>query len=93
MILYDFRYQDPGAEEIFVLPNFIEQTQALQRQDQQAEINRQTLDKLLNKLSLKDIVGLDHAKARSARLLVGSTPFSSKNTHSDSTSRAMERAS
>jgi integrase/recombinase XerD len=62
MILYDFRYQDPGAEEIFVLPNFIEQTQALQRQDQQAEINRQTLDKLLNKLSLKDIVGLDHAK-------------------------------
>ncbi len=62
MILYDFRYQDPWAEEIFVLPNFIEQTQALQRQDQQAEINRQTLDKLLNKLSQKDIVGLDYAK-------------------------------
>ena len=62
MILYDFRYQDPWAEEIFVLPNFIEQNQALQRQDEQAEINRQTLDKLLNKLSLKNIIGLDHAK-------------------------------
>jgi integrase/recombinase XerD len=62
MILFDFRYQDPWAEENFNLRNFVHQGQAQQRQDQQVEINRQTLDKLLSKLSLKDIVGLDHAK-------------------------------
>ena len=62
MILFDFRYQDPWAEENFNLRDFVHQGQAQQRQDQQVEINRQTLDKLLSKLSLKDIVGLDHAK-------------------------------
>ena len=62
MILFDFRYQDPWAEDTIVFPNFIEQTQARQRQDQQADINRQTLDTLLTKLSQKDIVGLDHAR-------------------------------
>jgi len=62
MILFDFRYQDPWAEDTIVFPNFIEQTQARQRQDQQADINRQTLDTLLTKLSQRDIVGLDHAK-------------------------------
>ena len=63
MILSDFRYQDPWSEENFTLPDLIQQSQAQQRQDQQVEINRQTLDKLLTKLSLKDIVGLDPAKA------------------------------
>ena len=63
MILSDFRYQDPWAKEKFTLPDFIRQSQAKQRQDHQIEINRQTLDKLLTKLSLKDIVGLDPAKA------------------------------
>ena len=62
MILFDFRYQDPWAEDTIAFPNFIEQTQAQQRQDQQAQINRQTLDRLLAKLSQRDIVGLDHAK-------------------------------
>lgn len=62
MILFDFRYQDPWAEDTIVFPNFIEQTQTQQRHDQQADLNRQTLDKLLTKLSLKDIVGLDQAK-------------------------------
>ena len=62
MILSDFRYQDPWSEENFTLPDFVQQSQAQQRQDQQVEIKRQTLDKLLTKLSLKDIVGLDHAK-------------------------------
>jgi len=63
MILFDFRYQDPWAEDTIVFPNFIEQTQAQQRQDQQAQINRKTLDVLIDKLSQKDIIGLDHAKA------------------------------
>jgi len=58
MILSDFRYQDPWAKEKFTLPDFIQQSQAQQRQDQQAEINRKTLDTLLSKLSQKDIVGL-----------------------------------
>ncbi|MCK4988341.1 MAG: tyrosine-type recombinase/integrase [Desulfobacterales bacterium] len=62
MILYDFRYQDPWAEENFTLRDFVQQGQAQQRQDQQADINRQTLDKLLTKLSQRDIVGLDHAR-------------------------------
>ena len=62
MILFDFRYQDPWAEENFTLPDFIQQSQSQQRYDQQVEINRQTLDKLLTKLSQKDIVGLDHAR-------------------------------
>ena len=62
MILFDFRYQDPWAEDTIVFPNFIEQTQARQRQDQQADISRQTLDTLRTKLSQRDIVGLDHAK-------------------------------
>jgi integrase/recombinase XerD len=62
MILLDFRYQDPWAEENFTLPDFVKQSQAQQRQDQQAGINRQTLDTLLAKLSQRDIVGLDHAK-------------------------------
>jgi integrase/recombinase XerD len=63
MILLDFRYQDPWAEENFTLPDFIQQSQAQQRYDQQAEINRKTLDTLLAKVSQRDIVGLDHAKA------------------------------
>jgi integrase/recombinase XerD len=63
MILSDFRYQDPWAEVNFTLPDFVQQSQAQQRQDQQAEINRKTLDVLIDKLSQKDIVGLDHAKA------------------------------
>jgi integrase/recombinase XerD len=62
MILLDFRYQDPWAEENFTLPDFIQQSQIQQRYDQQAQINRQTLDTLLIKLSQKDIIGLDHAK-------------------------------
>jgi integrase/recombinase XerD len=63
MIHLDFRYQDPWAEENFTLPDFIQQSQAQQRYDQQAEINRKTLDTLLAKVSQRDIVGLDHAKA------------------------------
>ena len=62
MILLDFRYQDPWAKENFTFPDFIQQSQAQQRHDQQAKINRQTLDTLLTKLSQKDIIGLDHAK-------------------------------
>jgi integrase/recombinase XerD len=62
MIHLDFRHQDPWTEENFTLPDFIQQSQAQQRQDQQAEINRKTLDKLLAKLSQKDIIGLDQAK-------------------------------
>jgi recombinational DNA repair protein (RecF pathway) len=68
MILSDFRYQDPWAEKNFTLTDFIQQSSAQQRQDQQVEINRQTLDKLLTKLSLKDMVGLDHAKQYLRRL-------------------------
>jgi hypothetical protein len=63
MIHLDFRYQDPWAEENFTLPDFVQQHQVQQRQDQQAQINRKTLDTLLSKLSQKDIIGLDHAKA------------------------------
>jgi site-specific recombinase XerD len=62
MILLDFRYQDPWAEKNFTLPDFVQQSQAQQRQNLQAEINRKTLDTLLTKLSQKDIIGLDHAK-------------------------------
>jgi integrase/recombinase XerD len=61
MILSDFRYQDPWAEENFTLPDFIQQSQAQQRYDQQAQINRKALDTVLIKLSQKDIIGLDHA--------------------------------
>jgi site-specific recombinase XerD len=63
MILSDFRYQDPWAEENFTLADFVQQNQAQQRQDEQAEINRKTLDVLIDKLSQKDIVGVDPAKA------------------------------
>jgi integrase/recombinase XerD len=63
MILSDFRYQDPWAEENFTLTDFVQQNQAQQRQDEQAQINRQTLDVLIDKLSQKDIVGLEPAKA------------------------------
>jgi site-specific recombinase XerD len=63
MILFDFRYQDPWVEENFTRPDFVQQRLAQQRQDQQAEINRKTLDVLIAKLSQKDIVGFDHAKA------------------------------
>ena len=62
MILSDFRYQDPWSEDNFTLPDFIQQSQAQQRQDQQTEINRKTLDVLIDKLSKKDIVGVDQAK-------------------------------
>ena len=62
MILFDFRYQDPWAEENYTPRDFVQQGQAQQRQDQQAQINRQTLDRLLAKLSQRDIVGLDHAR-------------------------------
>jgi len=44
MILSDFRYQGPCAEENFTFPDFIQQSQAQQCQDQQLEINRKTLD-------------------------------------------------
>jgi integrase/recombinase XerD len=62
MILFNFRYQDPWAKENFTLFDFVQQGQAQQRQDQQAEINRKTLDVLIDKLSQRDIVGLDQAK-------------------------------
>jgi integrase/recombinase XerD len=62
MILFDFRYQDPWAKENFTLFDFVQQGQAQQRQDQQAQINRKTLDILIDKLSQKNIIGLDHAK-------------------------------
>jgi DNA-directed RNA polymerase sigma subunit (sigma70/sigma32) len=54
MILFDFRYQDPWAEENFTLPDVVQQSQAQQHQNLQAEINRKTLDTLLTKLSQKD---------------------------------------
>ena len=41
MILSDFRYQDPWAKEKFTLPDFIRQSQAKQRQDQQARLTHQ----------------------------------------------------
>jgi hypothetical protein len=44
MILSDFRFQDPWAEENFTLSDFIQQSQTQQCQDQQSEINRKTLD-------------------------------------------------
>jgi hypothetical protein len=64
MILSDFRYQDPWAkpEEVFTLPNLFHQNQLKQRENQQAEANRKALDRLLDKLSQKDIIGLEHAK-------------------------------
>jgi integrase/recombinase XerD len=62
MIHLDFRYQDPGAEDNFTLPDFEQQNLAQQRCDQQSEINRKMLDTLLAKLSQKDIIGIDRAK-------------------------------
>jgi integrase/recombinase XerD len=64
MILSDFRYQDPWAksEEAFTLPKLFHQSQHEQRENQQAEANRKALDRLLDKLSQKDIVGLDAAR-------------------------------
>jgi len=62
MIHLDFRYQDPGAEDNYTFPDFVQQDKAQQRCDQQSEINRKTLDTLLAKLSQKDIIGIDHAK-------------------------------
>ena len=62
MILFDFRYQDPWAEENFTLVDFIQRSQVQQRQDHQAEINHKMLDTLLAKMSQRDIVGLDHAR-------------------------------
>jgi integrase/recombinase XerD len=64
MILSDFRYQDPWAkaEEAFTLPKIFHQNQLQQRENQQAEANRKALDRLLDKLSQKDIVGLDAAR-------------------------------
>jgi len=64
MILSDFRYQDPWAkaEEAFTLPNLFYQSQIQQRENQQAETNRKVLDRLLDKLSQKDIIGLDAAR-------------------------------
>jgi integrase/recombinase XerD len=64
MILSDFRYQDPWAksEEAFTLPKLFHQSQLEQRENQQAEANRKALDRLLDKLSQKDIVGLDAAR-------------------------------
>jgi integrase/recombinase XerD len=64
MILSDFRYQDPWAksEEAFTLPKLFHQNQHEQRENQQAEANRKALDRLLDKLSQKDIVGLDAAR-------------------------------
>jgi len=64
MILSDFRYQDPWAqaEEAFTLPKLFHQNQLQQRENQQAEANRKALDGLLDKLSQKDILGLDVAR-------------------------------
>ncbi len=64
MILSDFRYQDPWAksEEAFTLPKLFHRSQLEQRENQQAEANRKALDRLLDKLSHKDIVGLDAAR-------------------------------
>jgi len=64
MILSDFRYQDPWAksEEAFTLPKLFHRSQLEQRENQQAEANRKALDRLLDKLSQKDIVGLDAAR-------------------------------
>jgi integrase/recombinase XerD len=64
MILSDFRYQDPWAktEEAFTLPHLFHRSQLEQRENQQAEANRKALDGLLDKLSQKDIIGLDVAR-------------------------------
>jgi len=64
MILSDFRYHDPWAkaEEAFTLPNLFHRSQLQQRENQRAEANRKVLDRLLDKLSHKDIVGLDAAR-------------------------------
>ncbi|MDX1738570.1 MAG: tyrosine-type recombinase/integrase [Alphaproteobacteria bacterium] len=64
MILSDFRYQDPWAkaEEAFTLPKLFHQSQLEQRENQQAAANRKALDGLLDKLSHKDIIGLDVAR-------------------------------
>ena len=64
MILSDFRYQDPWAqaEEAFTLPKLFHQSHLEQRENQQAEANRKALDGLLDKLSQKDIIGLDVAR-------------------------------
>jgi integrase/recombinase XerD len=64
MILSDFRYQDPWAktEEAFTLPHLFHRSQLEQRENQQAAANRKALDGLLDKLSQKDIIGLDVAR-------------------------------
>jgi site-specific recombinase XerD len=64
MILSDFRYQDPWAkpEEAFTLPQLFHQSQLEQRENQQADTNRKALERLLNKLSQKNIIGLDVAR-------------------------------
>jgi integrase/recombinase XerD len=64
MILSDFRYQDPWAkaEEAFTLPNLFHRSQLQLRENQQAAAKRKALDRLLDKLSHKDIVGLDAAR-------------------------------
>jgi site-specific recombinase XerD len=64
MILSDFQYQDPWAkaEEAFTLRKPFHQSQLQQRQNQQAEANRKALDGLLDKLSQKNIIGLDVAR-------------------------------
>ena len=64
MILSDFRYQDPWsqAEEAFTLPKLFLQSQLEQHENQQAQANRKALDGLLDKLSHKDIIGLDVAR-------------------------------
>jgi hypothetical protein len=64
MILSDFRYYDPWAkaEEAFTLPNLFHRSQLQQRENQQAEAKHKTLDGLLDKLSQKDIIGLDVAR-------------------------------
>jgi integrase/recombinase XerD len=64
MILSDFRYQDPWVkvEEAFTLPKLFHQSQLEQRENQQAAANRKALDRLLDKLSQKNIIGLDVAR-------------------------------
>ncbi len=68
MILFDFRYQDPWAEENFTLPDFVQQSQAQQRQDQQAQINRKTLDVLIDNPDLYFEIGSNESDQRDHQL-------------------------
>jgi len=64
MIHSDFRYQDPWAkpEEAFTFPQFFHRSQLEQRENQHADANRKALERLLDKLPQKDVIGLDVAR-------------------------------